>query len=422
MAKFIDRIIHAWNVFRNNDDASNRIVTYNGGGVSYSTRPPDRTRLRYSNERSILASILTRLSIDVASVDIRHARLDENGRYSEDIQSGLNSCLTLEANLDQGARHFRQDIAMTLVDRGVLAIVPIDTSVSPISSGGYDIQTMRVGEIVAWEPDRVQVNVYNEATGTRETVPVPKRVAAIVENPFYTVMNEHNSTLQRLIRKLNLLDVIDEQSSSGKLDIIIQLPYAIKSETVRQRAEQRRIDMESQLSGSKYGIAYSDATEKIVQLNRPAENNLLEQVDYLTKMLYTQLGLTPEIMNGTADEAAMLNYMNRMIEPIVAAIVEAMRRTFLTKTARTQKQSIVYFRDPFKFVPMEKLGEIADSFIRNQIATSNDMRQVVGWKPVKDPKADQLNNPNMPEEKSQAPSEPNPPTKPGKEDAPDGGS
>jgi hypothetical protein len=376
------------------------------GGAAYGSRP-DRIRLRFSNERSIIASIFTRLSIDVASIDIRHVRLDAEKRYLEDIDSGLNNCLTLEANIDQAARHFRQDIALTLFDKGTCAIVPVDTTINPSVSGAFDIKTLRVGEIVGWFPQHVRVSVYNEAKGYREELTLEKKFVAIIENPLYSVMNEPNSTLQRLIRKLNLLDVVDEQSSSGKLDMIIQLPYVIKSEARRQQAEQRRKDIEFQLKGSQYGIAYTDGTEKITQLNRPAENNLMKQVEYLMNLLYSQLGLTPDVMNGTADEKAMLNYYNRTIEPIVAAAVEAMRRTFLTKTARSQNQSILYFRDPFKLVPVEQIAEIADKFTRNMIATANDIRVAIGWRPAKDSSADKLKNANMP-----APSEPgnSPPT------------
>jgi putative sterol carrier protein len=328
---------------------------------------------------------------------MRHVRTDDQKRYLEDIDSGLNSCLTLEANIDQAARAFRQDIAMTLFDRGVAAIVPVDTSINPEQSGGFDILTLRVGEVVTWYPNHVRVSLYNIDTGAREEITLAKSAVAIVENPLYSVMNEPNSTLQRLLHKLNLLDVIDDQSASGKLDLIIQLPYVIKSEARRQQAEQRRKDIEFQLKGSQYGIAYTDGTEKITQLNRPAENNLMAQIEYLTGMLYGQLGLTEEVMNGTADEKAMLNYWNRTIEPILTAIVEAMRRSFLTKTARSQKQTVMYFRDPFRLVPIENIAEIADKFTRNEILTSNEIRQVVGIAPSKDPKADKLQNSNMPQ-------------------------
>lgn len=394
MTRFGTALRHAWNAFTS--QADDRIRPYTQYyGPSYSVRQ-DRLRLRIPNERSIISSIYTRLSIDVASVDMRHVRLDEENRYANDMDSGLNNCLTVEANLDQGARAFRQDIAMTMFDRGAAAIVPVDTSISPLTSGGYDILTLRVGEIVDWFPQHVRVSVYNEKTAQREELTLHKSTVAIVENPLYSVMNEPNSTLQRLLNKLNLLDAIDTQSASGKLDLIIQLPYVIKSEARRQQAEQRRTDIEFQLKGSQYGIAYTDGTEKITQLNRPAENNLMTQIEYLTQMLYGQLGLTEEVMNGTADEKAMLNYWNRTIEPVLTAIVEAMRRSFLTKTARTQLQDVKYFRDPFRLVPIENIAEIADKFTRNEIMTSNEMRQVVGLAPHKDPKADKLVNSNMP--------------------------
>jgi Phage portal protein len=400
----VSRLAHAWNAFLNLDlETARKSFDL---GPTYGSRP-DRTRFTYSNERSIISSVFTRLSIDVATIDIRHVRLDDDDRYLEDIDSGFNECLTLEANIDQAARAFRQDIAMTLFDKGVAAIVPVDTTINPSVSGSYDIKTLRVGEIVQWYPRHVRVSVYNEAVGRREEIVLEKKFVAIVENPLFAVMNEPNSTLQRLIRKLNLLDVVDEQSSSGKLDMIIQLPYVIKSEARRQQAEQRRADIEFQLKGSQYGIAYTDGTEKITQLNRPAENNLLKQVEYLVQMLYGQLGLTEEVMNGTADEKAMINYFNRTVEPIVAAVVEAMRRTFLTKTARSQQQTVLYFKDPFKLVPVSEIAEIADKFTRNEVLSANEIRQVIGVKPSKDPKADQLKNSNMP-----APSEPgtSPPT------------
>jgi hypothetical protein len=391
---------HAWNAFLDiNQDVQFR--SYDGG-ATYGTRP-DRTRLTFSNERSIIASIYTRLGIDTAAIELRHVRLDSDDRYLEDVDSGLNNCLTLEANIDQESRAFRQDIAMTLFDRGVAAIVPVDTTINPETSGSFDIKTLRVGEVVSWMPKHVRISLYNEATGRREEVTLEKKFVAIVENPLYAIMNEPNSTLQRLIRKLNLLDTVDEQSSSGKLDMIIQLPYVIKSEARRQQADQRRKDIEFQLKGSKYGIAYTDGTEKITQLNRPAENNLLEQVRYLMDMLYSQLGLTVEVMNGTADEAAMINYYNRTIEPVTAAIVGAMKRTFLTKTARSQKQSVMSFRDPFKLLPMSQIAELADVFSRNEIASANELRQKVGWKPAKDPNADKLMNSNMPQKSTVPP-------------------
>jgi hypothetical protein len=394
---------HAWNVFSNQERARNSswpVQSVNGDQYYYgagSGYRPDRLRLRIPNERSMVSSIYTRLSIDVASVDMRHVRTDSEKRYIEDIDSGLNNCLTVEANLDQAARAFRQDIALTLFDRGCAALVPVDTSVNPQQSGGFDILTLRVGEIIQWYPQHVRVSLYNEATARREEIILSKTAVAIVENPLYSVMNEPNSTLQRLLNKLNLLDAIDTQSASGKLDLIIQLPYVIKSEARRQQAEQRRSDIEFQLKGSQYGIAYTDATEKITQLNRPAENNLMSQIEYLTAMLYGQLGLTEEVMNGTADEKAMLNYWNRTIEPVLTAIVEAMRRSFLTKTARTQKQTVAFFRDPFRLVPIENIAEIADKFTRNEIMSSNEMRQVVGLAPHPDPKADLLVNSNMPQ-------------------------
>jgi putative sterol carrier protein len=402
MARFATALKHAWNVFTNQENKRNspwpiqpdsRSESY---GASYGSRP-DRVRLRVSNERSMISSIYTRLSIDVASIEMRHVRTDDERRYLEDVNSGLNNCLTLEANIDQAARAFRQDIAMTLFDRGSAALVPVDTSINPEQTGGFEILTLRVGDIVTWYPRHVRVSVYNEATAQREEITLEKTAVAIIENPLYSVMNEPNSTLQRLLHKLNLLDAIDDQSASGKLDIIIQLPYVIKSEARRQQAEQRRADIEFQLKGSQYGIAYTDATEKITQLNRPAENNLMAQIEYLTAMLYGQLGLTEEVMNGTADEKAMLNYWNRTIEPVLTAITEAMKRNFLTKTARTQKQTIQFFRDPFRLVPVGDIAEIADKFTRNEIMTSNEMRQVVGMAPHSDPKADRLLNSNMPQ-------------------------
>lgn len=393
----LSKLKHAWNAFLNQPFTDKNLHSDLGSyGVSYGARP-DRVRLNSSNERSLISSIYTRLGIDVASTDIRHVRLDDNGRYLEDVDSGLNQCLTVEANIDQAARAFRQDIAMTLFDQGVAAIVPVDTTLDPNKSGGFDIKTLRVGTITQWHPRHVRVSLYNESTGRREEVTLEKKFVAIIENPLYSVMNEPNSTLQRLIRKINLLDAIDEQSGSGKLDIIIQLPYVIKSEARKQQAEQRRQDIEFQLKGSKYGIAYTDGTEKITQLNRPAENNMLKQIEFLTMMLYSQLGLTQAVMDGTANEEAMLNYHFRTIEPLVAAIVEGMRRSFLTKTARSQKQSILYFRDPFRLVPIGQIAEIADKFTRNEILASNEIRGIIGFKPSKDPKADQLVNSNMPQ-------------------------
>lgn len=396
MSRLGTTLRHAWNAFTNQEQKDRIRPRYEDYGPSYGRRP-DRTKLTISNERSIVSSIFTRLAIDVASIDMRHVRLDDQKRYIGDVDSGLNNCLTVEANVDQAARHFRQDIAMSLFDKGVVALVPVDTSINPEQSGGYDILTLRVGDVVQWYPHHVRVNVYNEETAAREEITLLKSSVAIIENPLYSVMNEPNSTLQRLLHKLNLLDAIDEQSASGKLDLIIQLPYVIKSEARRQQAEQRRADIEFQLKGSQYGIAYTDGTEKITQLNRPAENNMMAQIEYLTAMLYGQLGLTEEVMNGTADEKAMLNYWNRTVEPVLTAIVEAMIRVFLTKTARTQKQSIMFFRDPFRLVPIENIAEIADKFTRNEIVTSNEIRQVVGLAPHSDPKADKLQNSNMPQ-------------------------
>lgn len=401
MAGIRERLRHAWSVFTSYNDPEEGFV--GGGATSLYGGRPDRVRYSWSNERSIISSIYTRMAIDAASYDMRHVRLDKDGRYSEDVDSGLQNCLTLEANVDQAASAFRKDIFHTMFDKGVVAIVPVDTTVAPTETASFDIKTMRVGEIVQWYPKHVKVHLYNEKTGTREDVVVAKTFTAIVENPWYSVMNEPSSTLQRLIRKLNMLDAIDEQTSSGKLDLIIQLPYVIKSEGRRQQAEQRRTDIEFQLKGSQYGIAYTDGTEKITQLNRPAENNMMAQIEYLVTMLYSQLGLTDEIMKGTADEATMLNYTTRTIEPVLRAVAEAMRRTFLSKTARTQKQTVLFFRDPLKMVPVSQIADIADKLARNEIASSNEIRTAIGWKPSKDPEADKLKNSNMP-----APSEPAP--------------
>lgn len=405
MASMTKRLMHAFNTFTSNRPQPASPPQGSFGGVSYGSRP-DRGRSNYSHERSIIQSIYTRIAIDLASVQVRHIRLDDQGRYLNDIDSGLNNCLMVEANLDQGSRDFRQDIAMTLCDKGYLAIVPIETSLNPNVTTSYDIQTMRVGEIIAWYPKHVGVSLYNEESGRREELVLDKKSVAIVANPLYSIMNEPNSTLQRLIRKLNLLDLVDEASASGKLDLIIQLPYVIKSEARRQQANQRREDIEDQLKGSKYGIAYTDGTEKITQLNRPAENNLLAQITLLTTQLYAELGLTAEVMNGTANEQTTLNYWNRTIEPMAAAITEALHRTFLTKTARSQKQAIRYFRDPFKLVPIDNIAEIADKFTRNEIMTSNEIRQVIGMSPSGDPKADELVNSNMPANKVIPPSSP----------------
>lgn len=404
MATFGSRLKHAWNAFTNRDVNDLRQRPYTGeGGFATGRGRSDRPVLRYSTEKSIISSIYTRIGIDVAAVNMRHVRLDDQERYLENINSGLDTCLTVEANLDQAARQFRQDVVMTVLDEGVAAVVPVDTSISPLESGGYDIKTLRVGRVVMWYPKHVTVSLYNEELGRREDITLPKATVAIIENPLYAVMNEPNSTLQRLIRKLNLLDQTDDKNSSGKLDLIIQLPYVIKSETKRKQAEQRRKDIEFQLTSSQYGIAYTEATEKVVQLNRPVENNLLTQVEYLTNLLWSQLGLTAEIMNGTADEKAMKNYYARTIEPLLDAVVEAMIRTFLTKTARAQRQSIMYFRDPFKFVPLGGDGgiaDIADKFARNEITSSNEIRQGIGMRPRPEAKADALINSNMPQAKT----------------------
>ena len=402
---FGSRLKHAWNAFTGTD-----YTTYQDVGPGYSSRP-DRIRLTKGNERSIITSVYNRIALDVAALNVQHIRLDENGRFLSVIQDGLNTCLTVEANIDQTARAFIQDIVVSMLDEGCVAIVPVDTTYDPSVTGSYDIQTMRVGKILDWYPQHVRVRLYNERTGTKENILVPKSTVAIVENPLYAVVNEPNSTMQRLIRKLNLLDVIDEQSGSGKLDLIIQLPYVIKTETRRQQAENRRKDIEAQLSGTKYGIAYADGTERITQLNRSVNNNLMSQIEYLTSMLYSQLGITQSILDGTADEKTMLNYNNRTIEPIISAIVDEMKRKFLTKTARSQSQSISFFRDPFKLVPVNDIAEIADKFTRNEIMTSNEIRQVIGMKPSDDPRADELRNKNL-----SAPSESEPETNPPVED------
>ena len=386
---FGSRLKHAWNAFSGNTQ-----MNYRDLGVSYAYRA-DRPRLSRGNERSIITSVYNRIALDVAALKIQHVRLDKNERFLSVIQDGLNNCLTVEANIDQSARAFIQDVVISMFDEGSVAIVPVDTTTNPTISGAYDIQTMRVGQITAWYPQHIRVRVYNERTGNKEEVVVPKSTVAIIENPLYAVINEPNSTMQRLIRKLNLLDVIDEQSGSGKLDLIIQLPYVIKTEARRQQAENRRKDIEGQLSGSKYGIAYTDGTERITQLNRSVNNNLMSQIEYLTSMLYSQLGITQSILDGTADEKTMLNYNNRTIEPIISAIVDEMKRKFLTKTARSQLQSISFFRDPFKLVPVNDIAEIADKFTRNEIMTSNEIRQVVGMKPSEDPRADELRNKNL---------------------------
>lgn len=384
------RLKNAWNVFMNRDPTKE---FQNGGEVSYYR--PDRPRLTRGNERSIVTSVINRIAMDAAAINIRHAQLDGSQRYLRDMDSGLNRCLNLEANVDQTGRALRQDIYMSMMDEGCVAVVPVETNDDPDETDGYEILSLRTGKITAWMPQHVRVRLYDERTGKREEVTVPKKTVAIVENPLYAVMNEPNSTMQRLMRKLALLDVIDEQNSSGKLDLIIQLPYVIKTEARRQQAENRRKDIEQQLAGSKYGIAYTDGTEKITQLNRSLENNLMAQIEYLTSMLYSQLGITKEIMDGTATEEVMLNYNNRTIEPLVSAVADEMKRKFLTKTARTQGKSVVFFRDPFKLVPVGKLAETADKFTRNEIMTSNEFRQVIGLKPSSDPKADQLRNSNL---------------------------
>lgn len=367
---------------------------YQDSGTSHSYRP-DRPRLTRGNEQSIVTSVYNRIALDTSAISIRHVRLDENDRYLEDIKSKLNECLTIEANIDQTSRAFIQDVVMSMLDEGCVAIVPVDTTFDPNVTSSYDILTMRTGKILEWRPQHVKVRLYNDRTGVKKEVVVPKSTVAIIENPLYSVMNEPNSTMQRLIRKLNLLDVVDEQSSSGKLDLIIQLPYVIKTEARRLQAENRRKDIENQLAGSKYGIAYTDGTERITQLNRSVENNLMKQIEYLTNLLYSQLGITQSVMDGTADEKTMLNYTNRTIEPIVSAIVDEMKRKFLTKTARSQQQSIKFFSDPFKLVPVNDLAEIADKFTRNEIMTSNEIRQIVGMKPSDDPRADELRNANI---------------------------
>lgn len=389
---FASRFKRSWNAFFNRDPTTE----FRDVGIGYSYRP-DRPRFSRGNEKSIVTSVYNRIALDVAAITIQHVRLDDNGRYVETVNSGLNNCLTLEANIDQTGRAFIQDVVMSMFDEGAVAIVPVDTTTDPEKTGSYDIQSLRTGKILEWYPRHVKVRVYNDRTGQKEDVVLSKEVVAIVENPLFAVINEPNSTMQRLIRKLNLLDVVDEQSSSGKLDLIIQLPYVIKTEARRKEAEKRRTEVENQLAGSKYGIAYADGTERITQLNRPVENNLLKQVEYLTTMLYGQLGLTQTIMDGSADEKTMLNYNNRSVEPIVSAIVDAMKRTFLTKTARSQKQSIMFFRDPFRLVPVSDLAEIADKFTRNEIMTSNEIRQIVGMKPSDDPRADELRNKNLSE-------------------------
>ena len=399
---FGSRLKHAWNAFFNRDSTN----TFSSG-MSYYYRP-DRPRFTRGNERSIVTSVYNRIALDVSAISIQHVRLDDNNRFKEVIDSGLNNCLNLDANIDQTGRAFIQDIVMSMLDEGCVAIVPVETDISPDKTESYKICSMRTGKILEWFSDKVKVQVYNEKTCKKEDIIVPKRTVAIVENPLYAVINEPNSTMQRLIRKLSLLDVTDEQTASGKLDLIIQLPYVIKTPARRQQAEERRKDIEMQLAGSKYGIAYTDGTERITQLNRSVENNLMKQIEYLTSMLYSQLGITQSILDGTADEQTMLNYHSRTIEPIISAIVDEMKRKFLTKTARSQNQSILFFRDPFKLVPVNNIAEIADKFTRNEIMTSNEIRQIIGMKPSDDPKADQLVNSNItqPEEKTEVEAEP----------------
>lgn len=401
---FGNRLKHAWNAFMNRAPTY-RTVDY---GIGYSYRP-DRPRLTRGNERSIITSVYNRIAMDAAAISVQHVRLDQNGRFLSAINSGLNNCLTLEANIDQTGRGFLQDIVMSMMDEGVVAIIPVDTTVDPRISSSYEINTMRTGKILEWYPQYVRVRVYNDRTGNKEEILLPKSQIGIVENPLFAVMNEPNSTMQRLARKLALLDAVDEQCGSGKLDLIIQLPYVIKTDARRQQAEKRRKDIEDQLAGSKYGIAYTDGTERITQLNRSLENNLMHQIEYLTSMLYSQLGITKEIMDGSADDKTMLNYYSRTIEPIISAIADEMKRKFLTKTARSQLQSIAFFRDPFKLVPVSELAEIADKFTRNEILSPNEMRQIIGLRPSSDAKADELRNRNVSEasgnEAARAPTE-----------------
>lgn len=390
-----DRLIHAWNAFRNRDPTN-----WMDLGPSYGNRP-DRRHSRNGNERSIVTSVFNRIAMDAASLNFRHVRLDENGGYTEELSTGLNNCLTVEANLDQTHRAFIQDAVHSMLDEGCVAIVPVDTDIDPRNTTSVDIRSMRTGRIVEWYPKYVKVNLYNEQTGKREDVTLPKTMVAVIENPLYAIVNEPNSTMQRLIRKLNLLDISDEKTSSGKLDMIIQLPYIIRTKARREQAETRRKDIEQQLAEGKYGIAYTDGTEKITQLNRPVENNLMAQIEYLTSMLYSQLGLTQAVMDGSANEATMSNYYTRTIEPIAAAITDEMRRKFLSKTARTQGQTVTFFRDPFKLIPISNIAEIADKFTRNQIMTANEIRQKINMKPSKDPDADRLKNANIAESKQQ---------------------
>lgn len=396
MAPFGNRLRHAWNAFLGRDRPQDQMDI----GPGYSRRP-DRPRLGYGHEKSIINAVETRIAIDVSMIEVRHVRLDDQGRYKEDMRSPLNECLRLSANKDQTAEAFFRDVTTTMLEEGVAAIVPVDTSVDPRSSNSYEVQSMRCGKITEWHPDYVKISLYNDRSGEKEDIMLPKSMVGIIENPFYTVMNEPNSTLQRLLRKLALLDSVDEQSSAGKLDMIIQLPYVIKTEARRAEAEKRREEIEKQLSGSKYGIAYTDGTEHITQLNRSLDNNLLKQIEYLTDTLFSQLGITPEIMNGTADEKTMLNYMNRTVLPIVSAITKELTRKLLSKTARTQGQWIMFFNDPFKLMPVSNIADIADKFTRNEIMTSNEIRGKVGMKPSEDPKADQLVNSNLNQSKEE---------------------
>jgi hypothetical protein len=388
------RIKHAWNAFVNNDSEFQTSGSYREEGTSYPYRP-DRPRLSRGKDRSIVNSIYNRIAIDAASIAIQHVRLDKNGRFKEVINSGLNECLTLSANIDQTGRSIMQDLFMSMLDEGCVALVPIETTGNPYISDNYDILSMRVGQIISWYPQKIRVRVYNERTGRKQEITVPKNTTAIIENPLYSVMNEQNSTMQRLINKLNLLDVIDEQSGSGKLDLIIQLPYVVKTEARKKQADERRLEIENQLAGSKYGIAYADGTERITQLNRPVGNNLMAQIEFLTSMLYSQLGITQSVLDGTADEKTMINYFNRSVEPFVAAIADEIKRKFLTKTARSQKQSILSTRDPFKLAPVSQLADIADKFTRNEVLTSNELRSIIGYKPSTDPRADELRNKNL---------------------------
>lgn len=389
---FAVRLKNAWNTFLNKDPTEkNSYYSYS----SVSSFRPDRPRFTGGNERSIVTALFNRIALDAASVHIVHARLDDNSRMIEVIKSGLNDCLTIEANIDQSGRELIQDIVQSMLDEGCVALVPVDTNLNPYKTDGFDILSLRVGKITQWYPSHIKVNLYNERVGKKEEIILPKKMVAIIENPLYSVINEPNSTMKRLIRKLSLLDMTDEHNSSGKLDLIIQLPYVIKNETRKEQAEKRRKDIENQLVGSKYGVAYTDGTERITQLNRPIDNNLMSQIEYLTSMLYSQLGITKAVLEGTASEAELTNYFNRTIEPILSAITDSMIRKFLTKTARTQKQSILFFRDPFKLLPVSNLAEVADKFTRNEIMSSNEFRQIVGLRPSDDPRADKLENKNI---------------------------